>query len=205
MIPVSPASKPQEFDRLVRQPGRRFLAKRPRPTSKEFRTHNYWTQILPQLHESYSGICAYSSHWIPYDTGSDTVEHFKSKKSFPTKAYDWTNYRLVCGTLNGRKGEYRDVIDPFRLKPGNFVLDFPSLLIKANVNAQQLKSLLISTISRLGLNDEGTCLKSRLKWTLDYCHDEITFDHLAKHAPFIGYELQRQSLTHRIKSIMLAN
>src|SRR5947207_1663607 len=104
MMPVERAPKPREFNRLVGRPGKKFLGQKPRPTPKEFRTHSYWRNILPQLHTAYDGICAYSSHWIPYDTGSDTVEHFKSKNAFPELAYTWSNYRLVCGTLNGRKG-----------------------------------------------------------------------------------------------------
>src|ERR1700722_20351165 len=96
MIRVIAQPEPQVFDEEVRRPGRRFLRKNPNPTSKEFASHSYWRSILSLLHEAYDGICAYSCHWIPYDTGADTVEHFQSKSNYPRRAYEWVNYRLVC-------------------------------------------------------------------------------------------------------------
>src|SRR2546427_329692 len=117
--------EPVNFNARVRIPGRRYLNHTPAPTSKEFAAHSFWRRILSELHDAYSGICAYSCHWIPYDTGADTVEHFLAKNTHPTQAYEWTNYRLVCATLNGRKGIHADVLDPFHVQNGWFVIDFP--------------------------------------------------------------------------------
>ena len=205
MIRVVPQPEPPVFSARVRRPGRRFLRRTPNPTSKQFATHAYWREVLVLLHEAYRGICAYSCHWIPYDTGSDTVEHFLCKKNHPDRAYEWTNYRLVCGTLNGRKGDFDDVLDPFVVENGDFVLQFPSLLVVPSPDlpfADQKK--VQRTIDRLRLNDEGTCLKSRIKWVYDYCDDHISFEHLRFHAPFIVLELERQNLTMKIKSVMHA-
>src|SRR5687768_8864587 len=103
MIRVTAQREPSEFNFLVHEPIRKFLTRYPKPTSKQFSSHCYWKRILAALHSAYSGICAYSCHWIPYDTGADTVEHFRSKNKYPNDAYKWINYRLVCSTLNGRK------------------------------------------------------------------------------------------------------
>lgn len=125
MIHVDENAEPPEFNDRVRRKGRRFLRDYPRPTSKQWRSHSYWREVGPQLHDQYDGICAYSCHWIPYDTGADTVEHFRPKDIYPKQAYEWRNYRLVCATLNGRKGVHEDVLDPFEIQDGWFVIDFP--------------------------------------------------------------------------------
>ena len=205
MIAVALHPEPKDFGELVRKPGKEFLKATPKPTAKQFRTRAYWRHILPALHDAYKGICAYSCHWIPYDTGADTVEHFKSKVKTPKLAYEWKNYRLVCGTLNGRKQEFTDVADPFHVQSGEFVLEFPSLIVKPGKQLKGARLKLVeSTIARLQLNDEGTCLKSRIRWVLDYCDKGITFDYLAKCAPFIAYELRRQRLVSKVVTIMRA-
>ena len=109
----------------------------------------------------------------------------------------------MSGTLNGRKGIREDILDPFRIQNGWFVIDFPSLLIKP---AQELEPILSQsvqiTIDVLRLNDEGTCLQGRWAYVRDYCLGEIDFPHLSKKAPFIALELQRQGMVQKIKSIM---
>ena len=110
MIHIDQREEPADFDNLVRRKGQRFLLLNPHPTSKQWRNRRYWRDIASELHDTYDGICAYSCHWIPYDTGTDTVEHFRPKALFPEDAYEWRNYRLVCATLNGRKGLHEDVL-----------------------------------------------------------------------------------------------
>jgi hypothetical protein len=105
----------------------------------------YGRKIIPDLHSAYHGRCAYTCHWIPNDTGSITVEHFKAKEVYPQYAYCWDNYRLVCGRLNGRKGIYEDTLDPFILQDGWIVMHFPSLRLKpgghlTEVEANQVKT-----------------------------------------------------------------
>ncbi len=204
MMRVQPRPEPNDFARLVRNPGRRFLRITPRPSTAQWQTHSYWRRILSDLHDAYSGICAYSCHWIPYDTGADTVEHFLPKRNYPDRAYEWSNYRLVCATLNGRKRDSENVIDPFVIENEWFVLDFPSLIVKLGPGVpDDLAQAARNTIDLLGLNDEGTCLKSRLKWVEWYCLDEIPFAHLQRCAPFIAFELERQGLVDGIKTVMV--
>ena len=206
MIHVDERPEPAGFNDHVRQRGRRFLLNHPHPTAKEWRSHSYWREVAPRLHDEYSGICAYSCHWIPYDTGADTVEHFKPKDLHPREAYEWGNYRLVCATLNGRKGTHEDVLDPFLIQNGWFIIDFPSMLVRPHPDLETLLSQKVqATIERLGLNDEGTCLKSRVRWLSDYCSPNgIPFDYLQRHAPFIAAELERQQLAATIRDIFVA-
>ena len=63
------------------------------------------------------------------DTGWKTVEHFKPKDLHPGLAYDWDNYRLVCGLLNSRKRVNETILDPFEIEDGWFLLHFPSLQV----------------------------------------------------------------------------
>jgi hypothetical protein len=205
MIRIEKQPEPNDFNNRVRRRGRRFLQGTPKPTSKQWRSHSYWREFGSQLHDAYSGICAYSCHWIPYDTGADTVEHFRPKDVYQKEAYEWDNYRLVCATLNGRKGVNEDVLDPFLVQNGWFVIDFPSMLVKPHSDLEpDILQRVQATIDRLGLNDEGTCLKSRVKWLKDYCvPDGIPFDYLRRHAPFIATELERQGLTATIRQIFV--
>jgi hypothetical protein len=105
--------------------------------------------------------------------------------------------------LNGRKGTYEDVLDPFTIQNGCFVLHFPSLEIRPGEGIEvDLRKQVEATIRRLGLNDEGTCLKSRFRYIEVYCKNEIAFFHLQHEAPFIAMELERQGLRDGIRDIM---
>lgn len=203
MIHIDIKDELEDFNDIVRIPGEQYLLTNPHPTSKQFNNHAYWRLILEEFHEVYGGICAYSCHWIPYDTGADTVEHVRPKVPYPEQAYEWTNYRLVCATLNGRKWTYEDVLDPASIETGWFQISFPSLLIKPNRTLKQdLKDQIQATIGRLKLNDESTCLKSRLRYIKNFCQRCINFTYLENNAPFIAMELQRQGLVDTINDIM---
>jgi hypothetical protein len=201
MIHVEPQPEPDKFDKLVRQPGRKFLSQCPKPKGNQWRP--FWKKIAPDLQSAYGSICSYSCHFIQYDTGWRTVEHFKPKDDYPSDAYEWSNYRLVCGVLNGRKGK-RIVLDPFEIGDGWFVMDFPSLLVKPAQNLDEARKRAVSSSCEiLGLNDEGSCMNSRQQYVKDYCKGEITFDYLRRNAPFIAAELQRQNLVEEIRNIMI--
>lgn len=209
MIHVNRSRTPQGFRNRVSRPGRAFLKGCPHPTRDQWKNHAYWVKVGSDLYESYNQICAYSAHWIPPDTGFRTCEHFRPKDRHPRLAYVWSNYRLVCGTLNGRKGT-NEVLDPFRIADDWFVIDFPSLLVRARADLDPSISVRIQeTIDLLGLNDEGTCLGARASWLSEYCSlvghaggmSALAFLH--RRAPFLARELVRQNLTQTIVNIML--
>lgn len=204
MIRVKPQPEPAEFEALVRQPGRAFLEKVPKPDSKQFSRHRYWSEISRELFDAYDAICAYSCHWIPGDTGFKTVEHFRPKSKYPNHAYEWSNYRLVCGLLNGRKREHEDVLDPFKIEDGWFVLDFPSLLIKPAKGLEAgVRAQVIATRDRLKLNIDENCVEARRHWIEEYCRPENRdFGFLRRNAPFIAREIERQKLADKLPEIM---
>jgi hypothetical protein len=203
VIPVSLKPEPADFNSLVREPGERFLRRIPAPKGKQWKPHAYWTKVLHELHDAYGGICAYSCHWIPSDTGFSSVEHFQPKDIHPQLAYEWSNYRLVAGILNGRRGTHQDVLDPFAIQADWFMIEFPSLLVKPAAHLEHdIKVRVRATIERLGLNEEQTCRKNRRRYVLRYCQGKLPFEHLEDEAPFIAYELIRQNLVVNIREIM---
>ena len=202
MIRIDPKGEPDYFDEKIRQRGQRFLARNPSPTQQQWKKHSYWRECSRDLHDRYGGICAYSCHWIAFDTGWRQVEHFKPKDRYPNLGYEWSNFRLVCGLLNGRKG-LREIMDPFEVEDGWFTINFPSLLVKASRELSvELQARVEKTRDILGLNDEATCLKSRARYIEDFCRNRIPFEVLIRDAPFLAKELQRQDLVDRIREIM---
>lgn len=192
MIHVAPSPEPDEFDQRVRKPGRRFLTGCPNPSRQQWNSHSYWRRILHSLHTKYKGICGYSCHWIPYDTGADSVEHFKPKSKYPSEAYEWSNYRLVCQLLNSRKGD-EGILDPFLIPNGWFVIEFPTLLVKPAPGLKQnLRESVKKTCDVLGLNDDATCLLMRQEYVTEYCLGNISFAHVEKRAPFLALQMKAQ-------------
>ena len=202
MIHVPLATEPGGFHRSVRLPGRRFLAETPRPSTREFKNRAYWRRSLAHLYDAYGGICAYSCHRISRDTGASTVDHFVPKQVVPMLAYEWDNFRLVCGRLNGRKGTHEDVLDPCRLWNGVFVILFPGLqVVVADGLPADVRRKACSTVSRLGLNDE-ICMSSRMEYVMEYCRGHFDDDYMRRHAPFLFREIARQGGVRRISVIM---
>ena len=124
MIRVEEQKEPATFEARVKEPGALFLGTNPNPTSDDWKAHEYWRRVGRELYEAYDGICAYTCQKIEVVTGSATVDHFVPKSVRSGLAYDWSNFRLVCGRMNGRKGNQQDVLDPFGLENGVFSPDY---------------------------------------------------------------------------------
>jgi len=151
---------------------------------------------------AFNGICAYSCHWIPRDSGAGTVDHFRPKARYPDLAYEWSNYRLANLLCNSRKGDHEDVLDPFEVQAGWFTLNFPSLMVRPEAKLARLhRDRVQATIDRLRLNDEAV-LETRLQYLLLYCTGEASIHLLRALAPFIVVELERQDLLDAIREIM---
>lgn len=203
MIPVDPRPEPEQFSELVEKPGERFLQRVPNPTPKQWDSHAYWQRVLMQARKKYRGICAYSAHWIPSDTGVHTIDHFIPKTSEPSLAYRWDNYRYTSLRFNSRKGT-KKILDPFRLEPHWFVIQFPSLRVQPGAGLSgKDEEAVRHTIEVLKLNDEETGIDARMSWVTAYCRKDITFKHLKNRAPFIAVELKRQGLTRRMLARMM--
>jgi hypothetical protein len=196
VIPIAPQPEPLEFDLQVRQPGLHFLATNPSPSSNDWEAH--WSRAIPWLIEGYKHICAYSCLRIYRDANDPTVDHYLPKSKYPTLAYEWANFRLCTLRMNRRKWNHEDVLDPFIIQPGWFVLDFQTVLIKPNTTLDDgLRNRVKATIERLKLNHEQD-IQARLSRIQDYIQGHYTFDHLRTEAPFIAYELMRQELVQTI-------
>ena len=193
VIRVEEQPEPDSFAVNVRRRGERFLATNP-PEPIRFAGREYWRYAAGELYEAYDGICAYTCHKIAPITGWSSVEHFVPKSVTPRLAYEWSNFRLVCGRLNSRKGIHRDVLDPFQIENGVFCLDFPSLQIRpADGCSEQLAARAKRTIERLKLNDE-TCIRGRRAYVDPYCRGRFDLEYLREEAPFIYREIVRQNL-----------
>ena len=190
MIELAQTPEPQHFDAQVRRPGNRLLARRIPTSSKQF--NNYWKQIGHDLHTSYGGICAYT---CMYMMPPGTVDHFFPKTQYPHHAYEWSNYRLATQKANQHKGDSTEVIDPFNVRPGWFVLDFPSCLV---LPGSGLSDVVVAQIERtikiLKLNDDDVLVQERSDIMLMYADGEIEIGFLRKRYPFLALEIVRQGI-----------
>ena len=222
MMHVEPRAEPTppgfDFDGRVRQPGLSALAElagqpptltRPGPKIAKqadriedlkpatLRKYDYWTRALEALHEAYGGICAYACFYIEPMCGP-TVDHFVAIVNTSRHlAYEWSNYRLACSLMNSRKREFTNVLDPFHIENGWFVLNLGTFKAEpAEGLPTEVKKRVENTITRLGLDSrEYQNMNSRyfsLYWRPPDPTRPIPLWFLEKHAPFLARELRRQ-------------
>lgn len=111
----------------------------------------------------------------------------------------------MCQLLNSRKGDVGHILDPFFIRDGWFVIEFPTLLVKAAPRLQKrLRVQVTKTRDVLRLNDDNTCLMTRQQYVMDYCRGEISFVHLEKRAPFLATEMKAQGFDQlsKIRKVM---
>ena len=211
MIPVTPASEPNDFAGKVRNPGQRFLSSTPRPRSSDWGGHDYWRRATDDLLRAYGNICAYSGSWTFRNGGSprpgledSSIDHFLPKSKYPDKAYEWSNYRLARTRLNNLKGNHEDVLDPFLLQERWFVLDFTTFLVQPNTNlANNDMHKVDATIVRLGLNAEQDYVQERIAVVAQYCHGRLKKFQLESKWPFIASEMTAQNFDVSIRPNLL--
>ena len=189
VIRVHPKPEPPDFDANVRQPGLRALAGSPSNPPPLWRG-----ECLRQLWKAYQGICAYLCVFIPPGPGARSVDHFVPQKRRPDLLYEWSNYRLACSLMNTRKGTSEDVLDPFEVEDGWFLLDLSFLQILPNPDLDEAtRARVQATIDRLDLND-NECLQARAKDYDAYLKDELSFELLERWSPLVAREMRRQGL-----------
>jgi uncharacterized protein (TIGR02646 family) len=198
LIPVAPQPEPADFDKNVRKPGLKWIAKSGldllKPIPGGTKIPSYWTKNLPELRRVYGGICAYVCVYIELVTGSPSVEHFVPKSKALNQAYEWDNYRLACTKINSRKRDFLDVLDPFTLAVGWFELNLldGSIFPNTALTALQRKKVQ-QTIDRLKL-DDAECRELRLAYFNDFLAKEISGAYFKKRSPFVWLEAQRQGM-----------
>jgi hypothetical protein len=104
------------------------------------------------------------------------------------------------GKLNFYKGSSTEVLDPFHIQPGWFVLNFTNLYVEPNVGlAANVETAIQKTILVLRLNSDDQLVNLRIAVVREYAKGELSFDYLSRRYPFIAGELQRQGLIEGIK------
>lgn len=195
MITVRPAEEPPAFDTEVRQPGRRAVAELVERFGGEIPADAfppYWRRILPELLDGYNRICFYLCLRISGGTGAATVDHMVAKSVSRDLVCEWHNYRLACLLMNTRKGTDSDVLDPFEVENGWFVLELVEFQVGPGDGLTvDTKRAVEGTIERLRLNDP-ICCYARAEYAHYYWDRQIKFDYLMRCAPFVGAELRRQ-------------
>jgi hypothetical protein len=180
VIHVEAQPEPDDFDELVRRPGRSALETR-RPELPP-----YWRACLPELRRRYRDVCAYLCVFIPPGTGAPSTEHFAPKSKNRELAYEWSNYRLVCTLMNARKREFEDVLDPFEIPDGLFELDLSFLQVTPSPGLDQpARERVQATIDRLGLNDQE-CIDARAVYYNPFVEGQLTLELLDRWSPFVA-------------------
>lgn len=198
MIPVAAQPEPSAFDADVRQKGLALLNKKgfqlDDPLPQKADIEPYWRACLTDLHQAYGGVCAYLGFYFERVMGGGSVDHFIAKSANAGLAYEWCNYRLACSTMNSRKREYSDVLDPFFLAPSLFRLQLSTGHIYPNPDLDAVPMRLVEeTIERLGL-DDPQCRELRARWYQDYLEHSLPSDYLKKKSPFVWHEANSQGL-----------
>jgi hypothetical protein len=185
VIHVDPQPEPASFDALVRQPGLRALA----TNVAELPPH--WRACLPDLYERYRGICAYLCVLIPRGTGARSVDHVAPKSKRRDLAYEWINYRLVSSLMNARKRDFEDVLDPFEIPDGWFILELSFLQVMPSPGLEpDTRARVQATIDRLRLND-AECIGARALYYQAYVEGDLSLAQLQEWSPFVAREVTR--------------
>lgn len=198
MIPVARQDEPDDFDDEVRKPGLAWLKSHKIPLNKKLPPKTaiepYWRRCLDALHERYAGACAYLAVFVEREAGGVTVDHYVPKSRRAGLAYEWTNYRLACSSMNGRKSDFEKLIDPFTLKPDTFHLELVTGRIYPNpeLSGAALEKATL-TIKRLGLDTDGRRLM-RVRHYNNYREKGYPAAYLQEYSPFVFAEAKRQGL-----------
>jgi len=198
MIHVNAQAEPTRFDAEVRQKGIAYLRRKDialdKPVPARTTIEPYWRNCLDDLYSSYQGTCAYLAVFFERVTGGGSVDHFVAKSKRADLAYEWSNYRLACTTMNSRKRKYEGVLDPFDIEDGWFHLELVSGRIFPNPDLDPARQMEVqATIDRLGLDDAGN-REMRARHYQDYRERHYTETFLKRRSPFVYSEAARQGL-----------
>jgi uncharacterized protein (TIGR02646 family) len=137
-------------------------------------------------------VCAYACVFIERTTGGISADHFIAKSRRADLAYEWSNYRLACITMNGRKADFDSILDPFALAAGTFRLElvtgriYPSPRLSGSSQRRAQ-----TTLDELGLDEPGF-REMRARHYEEYRRGQYNAAFLRKRSPFVWYEARRQ-------------
>lgn len=188
MIPIARVPEPSGFDERARRPGNAWLAENPGAE----RPRDYWSPFRAVLAEGFAERCGYTAMHEP----SGTVDHFRSYKTNPELAYEWSNYRYAAQWINSakKKGE---VLDPYEVGDGWFEVLLPSLQLVATERVPpEHRALVERTLKQLPIAHDERVLKQRRTWYKLYQEGNLSLEGLRKMAPLIAAAVEK-TLPHR--------
>jgi len=138
--------------------------------------------------------------YIPTPAG--TIDHFIPKARRPDLAYEWQNLRLALHRMNLYKGDSTDVLDPFTIQSGWFVLDFPSCLVRPGfgLTPEQTRQVEAS-IATLKLNTDDSLVQDRCDVMVMFAQDHVGLGFLQRRYPFLAAEIVRQGIQQTARAI----
>ena len=192
MIPVKRTLAPSDFNAKIGKVPKSFPL--PPVSEKFWLGKKHWRKVLSDLYHSYDRTCAFAAVRIERVTGFRSVEHFKPKGKYPALAYDWDNFRLVCGLMNGRKGDHEDVLDPFDIPENIFTLDLVSGDILVSPQCpEKIRKRAELTIARLRLGDPECCAM-RSEHISKIFNNDWSYEEAKSMSPFVVASLEQQGL-----------
>lgn len=192
MIPIVQQPEPSDFDQKVRQPGLKYLASLPPGRDPDWSNHAYWRNASRELWQAYRGICAYYSCYFEYQM-AHSVDHFDPKTSHPTRAYEWSNYRLCSMGENAIKNK-KSILDPFLLKPDSFFINFQDGSIYPNPTYPTSYQQDCRDTARALKLDTVLSNQARVRVYTDYKLYHYPLVCMEKYYPFVYHEIVRQGL-----------
>lgn len=209
MIRVAPAAEPASFEARVRRRGQDAIAelvgrtpreRRRGPKRKQVATKAdaispdafppYWRDALDDLLVAYERRCAFLALYLEHATGNPSVDHMLPKSRRWDRVYEWNNYRLCAATINARKRDMVDLVDPFDCRAGWFELELVGFQVIAGPKAPSGKAGIVATT--LQVLNSPDCCRAREEYVTQYEAGHIDIHYLRRRAPFVACELERQ-------------
>ena len=139
-----------------------------------------------------------------YLMGDGSVDHYQPKSKYPYLAYEWKNYRYTSPKINSRKGDTEDVMDPFVVETGWFVLGLPDCLVRpGEALDDKLRERIEATIEVLELNDDDRLVQERCNLLVELADGDVTMAFLDRRYPFLSMEVRRQGVEGKLSGIFL--
>jgi hypothetical protein len=187
MIPVAPAPEPSGFAERTRRPGNTWLAENPGAE----RPRDYWSPFRGMLADAFANRCGYTA-MLDF---VGTVDHFRSYKTNPELAYEWSNYRYAAAWINSAK-KTGEVLDPFAVGEGWFEVLLPSLqLVATDKVPPEHRELVERTLKHLPIAHDERVLRQRRGWYNLYKEGKVTLDGLREVAPLIAAAEEKRLTT----------
>lgn len=147
---------------------------------------------MPDLLSAYGRICAYLSLYLEAATGNSSVDHFVPKTSAEgwKLAYEWSNYRLCAASVNSKKLDRMDVVDPFKCQKGWFQMEFVAFqVVRAPAAPLEQWATIEATLELLNI---APACRQREEYVDADEKGLVSREYLEQRAPFLASEYFRQ-------------